>query len=137
MTISSTKQPMLFKQLLVIGLATVALTLSACNRKDESTIEGSALELDSQTSEAEAAAEINNADPMNSSIDSAILPSEDIPSGTGEVAGDSGGAGEVASAGLDMKDGMYTETSDDVANTGVTDSEVSDVSVTPEPTSTN
>ena len=68
-------------------LAAAALTLSACDKKDESTMEGSALEVDSQTSEQEAAAEIAMAsEPMHSNREeSAILPSKDMPENTGAV----------------------------------------------------
>lgn len=102
---------MLFKKGLIIALAATALTLSACNKEDDSTLVGSAQQFDSQTSEAEAAAEIANADPMDSTIESAILPSADMPEGTGEVSGSGSGAvaGEVATAGFGMKEGMYTD----------------------------
>ena len=132
--ITSSAQQHSAKKLLFVGLAAAVLALSACNKKDDSTIEGSALELDSETSEAEAAAEIAAADPMNSvDTESAILPSDDMAKGTGKIAGDGGGAGEVASAGLDMKEGMYTDdnttgsnaenSNAGVANDGVDDTE--------------
>lgn len=78
------------KKLLFVTLSAALLTLSACGKKDESTIEGSALELDSQTSEQEAAAEVERAsEPMHSNREeSAILPSEDMPENTGAVSED-------------------------------------------------
>lgn len=133
--ITSSAQQHSAKKLLFVGLAAAVLALSACNKKDDSTIEGSALELDSETSEAEAAAEIANADPMDESIESAIMPSSDGPEGTGDVSGMEAGAvdGKVATAGLDMKEGMYTDDNTTgsnaensnvgVANDGVDDTE--------------
>ena len=114
MTININTQKLLSKKRLFITLAATVLTLSACDRKDDSTMEGSALELDSQTSEQEAAAEIANANPMASDrIESAILPSEDMPESTGTVVGTGAGQGKVATAGMDMKNGMYTDTATD------------------------
>jgi hypothetical protein len=63
------------KKWLLLTLAAAVLSLSACDKKAESTMEGSALEIDSQTSEAEAAAE-----------DGAIV-SEDMSSAEVGVAG--------------------------------------------------
>lgn len=106
-----TKQAPLTKKWLFVALSAAVLTLTACDKKDDSTIEGSALEFDSETSEAEAAAEVAASNPMNSSsTESAILPSADMPEGTGEISGTGAGGGEVATAGLDMKSGMYTDT---------------------------
>ncbi|TXD97072.1 hypothetical protein ES754_08670 [Psychrobacter frigidicola] len=78
------------KKLLFVTLSAALLTMSACGKKDESTIEGSALEIDSQTSEQEAAAEVERAsEPMHSNREeSAILPSEDMPENTGAVSED-------------------------------------------------
>lgn len=110
--IKSENKPLsVFKKRLFITLATAALTLSACDRKDDSTMEGSALELDSQTSEQEAAAEIAAANPMDSTIESAILPSEDMPEDTGTISGDGAGQGDVATADVGTKGGMYTDSS--------------------------
>ena len=78
------------KKWLCVTLAAAALTLSACDKKDESTMEGSALEVDSQTSEQEAIAEVAMAsEPMHSNREeSAILPSKDMPENTGAVSED-------------------------------------------------
>ena len=128
--ITSLTQQHSAKKLLFVGLAAAVLALSACNKKDDSTIEGSAQELDSQTSEAEAAAEIANADPMNSvDTESAILPSDEMPEGTGKISGDGGGEGEVASAGLGMKEGMYTDDNTTVSNAENNDAGVANDSV--------
>lgn len=77
-----------YKKLLGVTMVAMALTLSACDRKDESTMEGSALEIDSQTSETEAAAEVAAASaPMIvDREDSPVVPSQDRPDNTGAVA---------------------------------------------------
>lgn len=65
------------KKWLFVALAAATLTLSACDRKDESTIE-----------EAEAQAAVAS-EPMNSNrAESAIMPSEDMPENTGAVSED-------------------------------------------------
>ncbi|WP_201529200.1 hypothetical protein [Psychrobacter frigidicola] len=65
------------KKWLFVALAAATLTLSACDRKDESTIE-----------EAEAQAAVAS-EPMNSNREeSAIMPSEDMPENTGAVSED-------------------------------------------------
>lgn len=99
MTMSTITRQLLSRKLLLVALAATALTLSACDKKDDSTMEGSALELDSQTSEQEAAAEIARANPMASDdIESAILPSEDMAKSTDAIAGNGDGQGDVATA---------------------------------------
>lgn len=114
-----------FKKWLFVTLAAAALTLSACDKKDESTMEGSALEIDSQTSEQEAAAEVAMAsEPMHSSREeSAILPSKDMPENTGAVSED----GAIVSE--DMSN-------DDVGVNLTDDPEVLDSDETGEPVST-
>ena len=127
-TITTSKNPtmrlLLSKKLLMVSLAATALTLSACNREEEAPMESSVHEFDFQTSEEEAAAEIASTDPMNESIESAILPSSDQPEGTGDVSGMEAGAvdGEVATAGFGMKEGMYTD--DDTAGANTSNSNV-------------
>lgn len=113
------------KKWLFVTLAAAALTLSACDKKDESTMEGSALEIDSQTSEQEAAAEVAMAsEPMHSSREeSAILPSKDMPENTGAVSED----GAIVSE--DMSN-------DDVGVNLTDDPEVLDSDETGEPVST-
>ena len=113
------------KKWLLVTLAAAALTLSACDKKDESTMEGSALEIDSQTSEQEAAAEVAMAsEPMHSSREeSAILPSKDMPENTGAVSED----GAIVSE--DMSN-------DDVGVNLTDDPEVLDSDETGEPVST-
>lgn len=113
------------KKWLFVTLAAAALTLSACDKKDESTMEGSALEIDSQTSEEEAAAEVAMAsEPMHSSREeSAILPSKDMPENTGAVSED----GAIVSE--DMSN-------DDVGVNRTDDPEVLDSDETGEPVST-
>ena len=113
------------KKWLFVTLAAAALTLSACDKKDESTMEGSALEIDSQTSEQEAAAEVAMAsEPMHSSREeSAILPSKDMPKNTGAVSED----GAIVSE--DMSN-------DDVGVNLTDDPEVLDSDETGEPVST-
>lgn len=113
------------KKWLFVTLAAAALTLSACDKKDESTMEGSALEIDSQTSEEEAAAEVAMAsEPMHSSREeSAILPSKDMPENTGAVSED----GAIVSE--DMSN-------DDVGVNLTDDPEVLDSDETGEPVST-
>ena len=113
------------KKWLFVTLAAAALTLSACDKKDESTMEGSALEMDSQTSEQEAAAEVAMAsEPMHSSREeSAILPSKDMPENTGAVSED----GAIVSE--DMSN-------DDVGVNLTDDPEVLDSDETGEPVST-
>ena len=115
----------ILKKWLFITLAAAALTLSACDKKDESTMEGSALEIDSQTSEQEAAAEVAMAsEPMHSSREeSAILPSKDMPENTGAVSED----GAIVSE--DMSN-------DDVGVNLTDDPEVLDSDETGEPVST-
>lgn len=79
-----------YKKRLFIILAAAALTLSACGKQDDSQpMEGSALEFDSETSEAEAAAEIEaaNAPMISDRGESPVLPSSDEPEGTGAVLG--------------------------------------------------
>lgn len=99
MTMIIITRQLLSRKLLLVALTAIALTLSACDKKDDSTIEGSALELDSQTSEQEAAAEIARANPMASDdIESAILPSEDMDKGTDAIAENGAGQGDVATA---------------------------------------
>lgn len=78
------------KKWLLITLAAAALTLSACGKQDEEQpIEGSALEFDSETSEAEAAAEIAeaNAPMISDREDNPISPSNDEPEGAGAIIG--------------------------------------------------
>ena len=113
------------KKWLLVTLAAAALTLSACDKKGESTMEGSALEIDSQTSEQEAAAEVAMAsEPMHSSREeSAILPSKDMPENTGAVSED----GAIVSE--DMSN-------DDVGVNRADDSEILDSGETGEPVST-
>ena len=113
------------KKWLFVTLAAATLTLSACDKKDESTMEGSALEIDSQTSEQEAAAEVAMAsEPMHSSREeSAILPSKDMPENTGAVSED----GAIVSE--DMSN-------DDVGVNLTDDPEVLDSDETGEPVST-
>lgn len=78
-----------YKKLLGISLIAMTLGLSACDeRKSEATMEGSALEFDSETSEAEAAAEVAAASaPMIvDREDNPVVPSQDRPDNTGAVA---------------------------------------------------
>jgi len=112
------------KKWLFVILATSALTLSACDKKDESTMEGSALEVDSQTSEQEAAAEIAIAsEPMHSNREeSAILPSNDMPENTGAVSED----GAIVSEDMSNDDvGINRSNDSEVLNSGETEEPVS------------
>ena len=109
---------------LFVILATSALTLSACDKKDESTMEGSALEVDSQTSEQEAAAEIAIAsEPMHSNREeSAILPSNDMPESTGAVSED----GAIVSEDMSNDEvGINRSNDSEVLNSGETEEPVS------------
>ncbi|OXL28864.1 hypothetical protein [Psychrobacter sp. DAB_AL32B] len=112
------------KKWLFVILATSALTLSACDKKDESTMEGSALEVDSQTSEQEAAAEIAMAsEPMHSNREeSAILPSNDMPENTGAVSED----GAIVSEDMSNDEvGINRSNDSEVLNSGETEEPVS------------
>ncbi len=120
-------------------LTTAVLTISACGKQDESQpMEGSALEFDSETSEAEAAAEIKaaNAPMISDREESPVLPSNNEPEGTGAVLGTqsepdkdiTGGVGGTANpapldnqaAAIDKSDALAS-TDDGLDNSAVLD----------------
>lgn len=91
-----------YKKLFYTALAATVLTLSACDKKDESTMEGSAQEIDSETSEEEAAAEIaaENAPMISDREDSPVLPSSDEPENAGTITGDTAPAAKDTTGGV-------------------------------------
>lgn len=91
-----------YKKLFLTALAATVLTLSACDKKDDSTMEGSVHEFDAETSEEEAAAEIaaENAPMISDREDNPVLPSSDEPENTGAVMGDMAPAAKDTTGGV-------------------------------------
>ena len=128
----NTTQP-LFKQWLLVGLAAAALTLSACGGKQEEKgpIEGATLQLDSETSEAQAAAEVAaaRAPMLTDREDNPVLPSNDEPENTATITSD----------GVSVSDSGTTNPAsahEGVADAGLNDDEILDGSESSEHIST-
>lgn len=113
-------QPSAIKKCLLVTLTAAALTLSACGKQDdEMPMEGSALEIDSETSEQEAAAEIaeSNAPMISDREENPVLPSSDQPEGTGSIVGTQAEPDKDITG--DLGGGMSTDMADNNVGTDI------------------